>query len=134
MCLSPSLRVRRPLSPLALLESCEKGFVQRHEQKPLLARLSFHENRASAFPIEFTHGKKKLTWNELISAAKKTVFATRIFWGLASPAVRLSVLCLYYRLLNHAKGRQYRWILHCMTGFTIAMMMVFVFGAIFACV
>ncbi|KAF2426494.1 hypothetical protein EJ08DRAFT_373359 [Tothia fuscella] len=44
------------------------------------------------------------------------LYLTRIFWGTATSCVRLSILCLYYRLLDRCGGpKKFRWVLHGVT-------------------
>ena len=69
-----------------------------------------------------------------VADSVKVLFYSRILWGLASSFVRLSVLCLYYRLLYQCHGHRYRWILHATTIgnalFLVANTLTSVFGCL----
>lgn len=54
-------------------------------------------------------------------------------WVVASCTVRLSVLCLYYRLLRVSKGMQHRWILDLVTVMTLAHLVIFSMAMIISC-
>jgi hypothetical protein len=64
----------------------------------------------------------------------KALYFVRIFWGLATSLVRLSVLCLYYRLVKSSNApRYFHWILHAMTALTVVMLLYYLFSGIFPC-
>jgi hypothetical protein len=64
----------------------------------------------------------------------KALYLVRIFWGLATSFVRLSVLCLYYRLVKFCNApRYFHWILHAMTSLTVVMLLYYLFSGIFPC-
>ncbi|TID13469.1 hypothetical protein E6O75_ATG11385 [Venturia nashicola] len=64
----------------------------------------------------------------------ETLFAAKIFWTTASTFIRLSILVLYYRLLEHVQVQQYRWVLHINTLFIAGIYMSYLGTTIFACV
>jgi hypothetical protein len=70
-----------------------------------------------------------------IEGALKTLYISRIFWGVATSCVRLSILCLYYRLLKRCDApRLYRYILHGVFSFTIGLLLVYLFTGFLPCV
>lgn len=71
------------------------------------------------------------------SAAAKTLYVAIILWCVASSGVRLSILCLYYRLLRQCQAtneRRYLWALHGMTAVTISLLLIYLGTGIFPCV
>jgi hypothetical protein len=64
----------------------------------------------------------------------KLFYFMDIFWGIASSCVRLSVLCLFYRLAKSCHApRLYFWILHATLVFNLALMFFYIFNGIFPC-
>jgi len=55
---------------------------------------------------------------QILEPGTKLFIVTKAFWTTCSTFVRLSVVCLFYRLLNHIGLPNYRWVLH-LTTFTI---------------
>ncbi|KAF2431007.1 hypothetical protein EJ08DRAFT_588269 [Tothia fuscella] len=68
-----------------------------------------------------------------IQATGQTYYAVKLLWPVASCSVRLSIACLYYRLLKHCELDKFRWILHLNTGFIVAVLFVQMFTSAFAC-
>jgi hypothetical protein len=69
-----------------------------------------------------------------IKGSLQTLYVSRIFWGVATSCVRLSILCLYYRLLDRCEGpRHYRFVLHGVTTFTVGLLVVYVATGFFPC-
>ena len=66
-------------------------------------------------------------------ASLKVIFIIRILWGSSLCLVRLSVLCLYYRLLDLCQGQRYRWVLHIITAGTVGLLLMFLFTGFLAC-
>jgi hypothetical protein len=67
-------------------------------------------------------------------AAAKVLYVSRIFWGLASSFVRLSVLCLFYRLCHACQApRYFHWVLHGMTGTTVLLLLYYFFSGLLPC-
>jgi hypothetical protein len=59
-----------------------------------------------------------------------------LFWTVASSGVRLSILCLYYRLLRQCEPvnrRAHMWVLHAMAAVTIGLTMAYIGTGIFPC-
>jgi hypothetical protein len=70
----------------------------------------------------------------LPTAALKIFYWTRIFWGQAASFARLSVICLYYRLVNATQApAHYRWILHANTFLNVGLQLFYLFTGIFPC-
>src|ERR1700760_12042 len=70
------------------------------------------------------------------SAATKVLYVAIILWSVASSCVRLSILCLYYRLLGQCQSgykRRYLWVLHGVTAITIGLLLVYVGTGIVPC-
>jgi hypothetical protein len=73
-------------------------------------------------------------WLTLPAAALNIFYWTRIFWGQAASCARLSVICLYYRLVNVAQApAHYTWILHANTVFNVALQLFYLLTGIFPC-
>jgi hypothetical protein len=66
-------------------------------------------------------------------ASGKLAFASKILFFISSGAVRASVMCLYYRLLNHIGLNQYRWILHVNSVFILGLLVAQQATTVFAC-
>ncbi|QDS76340.1 hypothetical protein FKW77_002789 [Venturia effusa] len=64
----------------------------------------------------------------------KTLFAAKMFWCSASAFIRLSILVLYYRLLEHVQIRKYRWVLHLSVAFVVGIYLCYLGTTIWACV
>ncbi|KAF2666252.1 hypothetical protein BT63DRAFT_53788 [Microthyrium microscopicum] len=64
----------------------------------------------------------------------KTVFVCKIFWITSSTCVRISLLFLYYRLLDHMEMRNYRWAVHATMAFVVSLYLCFLGTDIFACI
>ncbi|KAF2666783.1 hypothetical protein BT63DRAFT_457739 [Microthyrium microscopicum] len=70
----------------------------------------------------------------LFSSSIKMFYITKIFWSIATSLVRLSVLCLYYRLISRCNApARYIYTLHAMTFVTIALLICYLFVNIFPC-
>jgi len=69
------------------------------------------------------------------TASLKTYYAVKLCWGIASSLVRLSILCLYYRLVSacHAPA-SFRYVLHVVTIFTTTLLLVYIFTGFIPCV
>jgi hypothetical protein len=70
------------------------------------------------------------------TASAKTLYVSLILWSVASSCVRLSVLCLYYRLLRHCQSvneRYHLWALHGMAAITISLLLIYLGTGIFTC-
>src|ERR1700712_4033058 len=69
------------------------------------------------------------------AAGAKAMFPAKIFWASCSACVRLSLLVLYYRLLNHLdmKNWRYRWAIHVNTFIVVGILMSYIFTTVFAC-
>ncbi|TLD32386.1 hypothetical protein E2P81_ATG05362 [Venturia nashicola] len=88
-------------------------------------------------------GTSRYDWNKHLwdvkpshySVSLKILYVSRIFWGMAASCVRLSILCLFYRLLDVCEGpRKMRWVLHATTAVTVVLLMYFLGWGIFPCV
>jgi hypothetical protein len=69
-------------------------------------------------------------------ASLKTVYITVLFWSVASSGVRLSILCLYYRLLRECapvNKRGHMLVLHGMAAVTICLLMAYIGTGIWPC-
>ncbi|KAF2402985.1 hypothetical protein EJ06DRAFT_316167 [Trichodelitschia bisporula] len=75
------------------------------------------------------YGNARLQWDrhaydmrlDDVVPALKALYASKMLWAASSSFTRLSLLCLFYRLLDHCQLRQYRWILHSITSFVIGL-------------
>jgi hypothetical protein len=64
----------------------------------------------------------------------KLLYFSRIFWGVATSCVRLSILCLFYRLLDRCQGpKSMRLVLHGTTIFTTALLLAYLGTGIIPC-
>jgi hypothetical protein len=64
----------------------------------------------------------------------RTLYFARIFWGLSSSFVRLSVLCLLYRLAEScAAPRSYFITLHLTSVFNLLLLLYYLVSGIFPC-
>ncbi|QDS68660.1 hypothetical protein FKW77_001990 [Venturia effusa] len=103
----------------------------------IFAWLSFASNMATVF-----WGTARLHWDRHIwdlppsvfTPGAQALFAARLFWCTSSTCVRLSILVLYYRLVEHVQVRQHKWILHVTTIFVILIYLTYLGTIIFACV
>lgn len=86
-------------------------------------------SREQPFPPTCT--RSQLTFP---TAALKIFYWTRILWGQAAAFARLSVICLYYRLIGAAQApAHYRWILHANTFFNVGLQLFYLLTGIFPC-
>jgi hypothetical protein len=67
------------------------------------------------------------------TASAKLSFASKILWSFTSNSVRASVMCLYYRLVDHIGIHKHRWILHVNSAFIFGLFIAQQATAIFAC-
>jgi hypothetical protein len=66
----------------------------------------------------------------------KNLYFTIFFWTVASSGVRLSILCLYYRLLRECapvNKRRHMLALHAMAAVTIGLTLAYIGTGIFPC-
>ncbi|KIW07039.1 hypothetical protein, variant [Verruconis gallopava] len=62
------------------------------------------------------------------------LYLARIFWGVCTCCVRLSILCLYYRLLRRLGARKHHfWILHFVTAITVLFLIDMIVGGAIPC-
>jgi hypothetical protein len=63
------------------------------------------------------------------------MFPAKIFWACCSIGVRLSLLVMYYRLLNHLDMHnwKYRWAIHTNVFILFGILFSYIFTTIFAC-
>jgi hypothetical protein len=63
------------------------------------------------------------------------MFPAKIFWACCSTSVRLSLLVLYYRLLNHldVHNWRYRLAIHSSVFLVVGILFSYIFTTIFAC-
>jgi hypothetical protein len=47
--------------------------------------------------------------------------------------VRFSLLCFYYRLIDHISIRKYIWVLHTFVAISVAFLIAYVFALVFSC-
>lgn len=86
-------------------------------------------------------GNARYAWNlhiwdtptALVTSSAKLVFAIKILWSLASCTIRMSLLCFFYRVLEHCQVKQHKWVLHCMMAFVVSVLVVYLTVTIFAC-
>ena len=86
-------------------------------------------------------GNARYAWNihiwdtpiALVTPSAKLVFAMKILWSLASCTIRMSLVCFFYRVLEHCQVKQYKWVLHCMMAFVVSVLVVYLAVTIFAC-
>ncbi|KAF2395935.1 hypothetical protein EJ06DRAFT_560395 [Trichodelitschia bisporula] len=71
---------------------------------------------------------------EFLTPGTKANFVLKIFWTTSSSAVRLSLLVLYYRLLNHLDLRKYRWVVHAATFLVVGIYLSYLGTIVFACI
>ena len=68
------------------------------------------------------------------TASVKIFYFMNIWWSVASSCVRLSVLCLFYRLARSCQASSGSfWILHATLLFNVALMLFYIFNGIFPC-
>ncbi|KAF2721800.1 hypothetical protein K431DRAFT_63989 [Polychaeton citri CBS 116435] len=72
-------------------------------------------------------------WNK-IKGAMIIAFVAKIAFTLAATTTRISLLCLYYRLVQDSGIRWFRWALHLTLAYLVAICVMFVFLVIFGCV
>ncbi|KAF2395770.1 hypothetical protein EJ06DRAFT_463307, partial [Trichodelitschia bisporula] len=70
---------------------------------------------------------------DMIPPSLKAFFAVKIMWAISSSFIRLSLLAFYYRLLDHCQIHRFRWLLHAATTWHIALLLVYLFTTVLAC-
>jgi hypothetical protein len=68
-----------------------------------------------------------------LQSTLKIAMAAKILFVSASTFTRLSLLCLYYRLVQDSGKRLFRWAVHFNVALTVAVYITFLFLAIFQC-
>lgn len=80
--------------------------------------------------------RQKFSYHVLtfLAASLKVLYAARICWGVASSLVRLSVLCLYYRLAESCTApRSFFRVLHVTTLINVGLLLYYFFSGLMPC-
>jgi hypothetical protein len=71
---------------------------------------------------------------QLKQGSLKILYISRILWGVATCCVRLSILCLYYRLLKRLGAeKKHFWVLHIVTTLTVLFLLDMIIGGALPC-
>lgn len=68
-----------------------------------------------------------------ISPSIKVLFTAKITFAFGVCTTRMSLICFYYRLLDRAEIKHYRWVLHITMSFVVLVLFLYVSIAIFTC-
>lgn len=63
----------------------------------------------------------------------RPLLAACMFWIASSTSTKLSLLCFYYRLIQHVQIRRYRWVLHVFVFIVMAFTVAYIVAFCFVC-
>jgi len=68
-----------------------------------------------------------------VPASIKVLFTAKIACGFAVCTTRMSLICFYYRFLERAGIKHYKWILHFTMTFEVSVLIIYLIVCIFTC-
>jgi hypothetical protein len=71
---------------------------------------------------------------QLATAGGHLLFIAVILWSNSTSFIKLSLLCFFYRLVEHIHVRKYRWVLHFCLVFQITFTIAYILTLVFMCV